>query len=171
MLTSAIRAAARPAFKAATRTASRSTVTSIRAISTTQTRLSDAHGHEHGHIANGDSNLFGPGAPAGQVPTEVEQATGLDRLELLAEMQGQKLFDEEPLPAEFTGTKENPVLVYSLDTERLIGCTGSPADSHDLHWFMLKEEKNRRCPECGSVYKLDFHGNRKYLEEQAHAHH
>lgn len=110
MLHSAIRSAARPAFRAV----SRSAATSIRAISTTQTRLSADHGHEHKEIVSGQSKLFGPGAPAGQVPTEAEQSTGLDRLELLAEMQGEKLFDEEPLSAEFTGTKENPVLVYSL---------------------------------------------------------
>lgn len=109
MLHSAIRSAARPALRAV----SRSATTSIRTISTTQIRLSD-HGHEHKEIVPGHAKLFGPGAPAGQVPTEAEQATGLDRLELLAEMQGEKLFDEEPLPAEFTGTKENPVLVYSL---------------------------------------------------------
>lgn len=121
MFSSAIRSAARPALKAATRSAARSTFTSIRLISTTQTRLSADHGHEHKEIVSGDQNLFGPGAPAGQVPTEVEQATGLDRLELLAEMQGQKLFDEEPLPAEFTGTKEKPVLVYSLVRQFYIG--------------------------------------------------
>jgi hypothetical protein len=36
------------------------------------------------------------------------------------------------------------------DTERIIGCSGSPADSHDVIWFNLTEERQRRCPECGS---------------------
>jgi cytochrome c oxidase subunit 5b len=42
------------------------------------------------------------------------QATGLARLELLAEMQGVSLFDEEPLDASRLGTLDDPVKVYSL---------------------------------------------------------
>lgn len=110
MFQAAVRSAVRPAVKAATRSASRSSFASIRTISTTPSRFSDSHGH----IKSGDQDLFGPGAKVGEVPSEVDQATGLERLELLAEMQGQKLFDEEPLPAEFIGTNEKPVMVYSL---------------------------------------------------------
>jgi hypothetical protein len=36
------------------------------------------------------------------------------------------------------------------DTERIVGCTGSPADSHDILWFRVTTEKTSRCPECGS---------------------
>lgn len=68
------------------------------------------------------------------------------------------------------------------ELERTIGCTGSPADSHELHWINLNTERTRRCPECGSgklrpdipamkpeqissvVYTLDYHG------DGAHAH-
>lgn len=40
------------------------------------------------------------------------------------------------------------------DTERIVGCTGSPADSHDLLWFNLKKDKLGRCTECGSGNSL-----------------
>jgi hypothetical protein len=33
---------------------------------------------------------------------------------------------------------------------RIVGCTGVPADSHDVIWFQVNKEKQRRCPECGS---------------------
>ena len=59
-----------------------------------------------------------------------------------------------------------------------MGCTGSPADSHDIRWYTIHKDKLLRCGECGSgespksvtansfsapsffllVYKLDYHG-------------
>jgi cytochrome c oxidase subunit 5b len=39
---------------------------------------------------------------------------------------------------------------FMQDTERVVGCTGSPADSHDVLWFNVTTEKTTRCPECGS---------------------
>ena len=36
------------------------------------------------------------------------------------------------------------------EPERIIGCTGSPAESHELHWMTLKLDNTPRCPECGS---------------------
>lgn len=45
------------------------------------------------------------------------------------------------MPIEFCHTK---------DVERIIGCTGVPADSHDVIWFNLHKDKQGRCKECGS---------------------
>src|SRR6266404_6583121 len=45
---------------------------------------------------------------------------------------------------------------FLQDTERIVGCTGSPADSHDLLWFNVTTEKPSRCPECGSGTSFDF---------------
>ncbi|KAG5643015.1 hypothetical protein DXG03_001753 [Asterophora parasitica] len=94
--------------------------------------------------------LYGEGGKPGQVPSDVEQATGLERLQLLGELEGLNVFDDGPLDSSRIGTKANPVLVPSYDTERIIGCTGSPADSHDLLWFNLKKGRQSRCTECGS---------------------
>lgn len=139
--------------------------------------------------------LYGEGAKPGTVPTDVEQATGLERLQLLGEIEGIKVFDDSPLDSSRLGTKANPILVPSYvclglsdcqfhslsfvfwqDVERIIGCSGFPAESHDVLWFPVKKDKQARCTECGSgmchsfyltmifntslhtVYALDFQG-------------
>ncbi|PPQ64606.1 hypothetical protein CVT26_002004 [Gymnopilus dilepis] len=111
--------------------------------------------------------LVGPGAKPGTVPTDLEQATGLERLQLLGELENIPVFDDSPLDADRLGTKADPVLVPSLDVERIIGCTGVPADSHDVHWYTLKKDKQTRCVECGSVYALDYQGE-EHPEEHHH---
>ncbi|EJF64527.1 cytochrome c oxidase polypeptide IV [Dichomitus squalens] len=139
------RAALRPARTAA-----------VRAISTTAARRSDAP----------TPQIFGEGAKPGEVPTDENQSTGLERLQILGAIEGVEVFDLKPLDSSRIGTLVDPIKVFSLEPERLVGCTGSPAESHELLWFNLTREKNRRCPECGSVYALDFQGS-----EHAHAHH
>jgi cytochrome c oxidase subunit 5b len=44
-----------------------------------------------------------PGAQPGTVPTDLEQATGLERLEILGKMQGIDVFDMRPLPSDRHG--------------------------------------------------------------------
>ena len=36
----------------------------------------------------------------------------------------------------------------------MVGCSGSPADSHDVLWFMVRKEKLARCTECGSGERI-----------------
>ena len=155
MLNTTLRAA-RPVVLRAARPAKS---TAFRALSTTATRRSGAP----------PPQLFGPGGKTGEIPTDEQQATGLERFQLLGEMEGYDAFDLQPLDSSRVGTLQDPIKVYSLvsstnfrcarallsdaffqDTERIVGCTGSPADSHELHWFTLRRDKNRRCPECGS---------------------
>lgn len=50
-----------------------------------------------------DKDLLPPGAEPGTVPTDLEQATGLERLEILGKMQGIDIFDMSPLPSDRTG--------------------------------------------------------------------
>ncbi len=57
--------------------------------------------------------LYGPGGKPGGVPTDLDQATGLERLQLLAEVDGFNVFDEGPLDSSRIGTKADPVLVPS----------------------------------------------------------
>ncbi|KAG8705351.1 Cytochrome c oxidase subunit 4 [Ceratobasidium sp. 423] len=112
-------------------------------------------------------SLLGEGAKAGQVPTDENQATGLERLELLGKMEGVDVFDMNPLEMTRMGTLQDPIKIYSLAPERHVGCTGYPADSHDTIWLTVTHsKKNHRCPECGNVYTLDFHG-----DAHAHEHH
>ena len=49
-------------------------------------------------------DLLPPGAKPGTVPTDLEQATGLERLELLGKMQGIDIFDMKPLDSSRKGT-------------------------------------------------------------------
>jgi cytochrome c oxidase subunit 5b len=50
-----------------------------------------------------EEDLIGPGAQPGTVPTDMEQATGLERLELLGKMEGVDIFDMRPLDASRKG--------------------------------------------------------------------
>ncbi|KAG4431424.1 Cytochrome c oxidase subunit 4 [Cadophora sp. M221] len=114
-----------------------------------------------------EADLIGPGAVPGTIPTDLEQATGLDRLEILGKMQGIDIFDMKPLDASRLGTLDNPIVVKSFGDEQYAGCTGFPADSHNVIWLtMSKERPIERCPECGNVLKMDYVGP----EEDPHAH-
>lgn len=52
-----------------------------------------------------EEDLIPPGAKPGTVPTDVEQATGLERLELIGKMQGIDIFDMRPLDASRKGMR------------------------------------------------------------------
>lgn len=49
-------------------------------------------------------DLIPEGAKPGTVPTDAEQSTGLERLEILGKMQGIDIFDMRPLDASRLGT-------------------------------------------------------------------
>jgi cytochrome c oxidase subunit 5b len=85
----------------------------------------------------GEDDLFGPGAEPGTVPTDLEQATGLERLEILGKMEGVDIFDMRPLDASRLGTMEDPITIRSAGDEQFAGCTGSPADSHTTTWLRV----------------------------------
>lgn len=48
-------------------------------------------------------DLIPPGAKPGTIPTDLDQATGLERLEILGKMQGIDIFDMRPLPSDRKG--------------------------------------------------------------------
>jgi len=103
--------------------------------------------------------LVGKGAPTGAVPSSIDQATGLERLQLVGEMEGTDVFDMEPLRLSRIGTMKDPIMVKSYGyPERIVGCTGYPVDSHDCQWLAChvdRSENKHRCWECGCVYSLD----------------
>jgi cytochrome c oxidase subunit 5b len=53
-----------------------------------------------------EADLLPPGAEPGTIPTDLEQATGLERLEILGKMQGIDIFDMTPLPSDRRGTRQ-----------------------------------------------------------------
>ena len=164
---------------------------SMRAFSASVRRMADDH--------HGPPIIQGEGSKSGEVPTNISQATGVERFELLGRMQGIDVWDMKvrtasssaytrracsprtfapPAPRRFpsryhqgphcrrlvvsaamrsVSSPLRPIKLTSLPPptnrypERVIGCTGSPADSHDTVWISLNTDlKHHRCPECGS---------------------
>jgi cytochrome c oxidase subunit 5b len=120
---------------------------------------------EHGQYAvtnlwdvTGPKSLLSPGGQEGAIATDLDQATGIERLELLGKLQGIDIYDKEPLDASRRGTMEDPIIVNSYDDFRYVGCTGSPAGSHEVMWLKPTVDQVGRCWECGSVYKLNYIG-------------
>ena len=97
-----LRAAFRPAAIAA-RSVRPSTSNVARALSTTAARRSGAPAPQ----------IFGDGAKPGEVPTDLNQSTGLERLQLLGEVEGVDVFDYKALDSSRIGTKADPVKVFS----------------------------------------------------------
>lgn len=167
-------------------------------------------GRDTRHEANGPQpteiktvdDLTGPGAPPGVVPTDAEQSTGLERLEILGKMEGVDIFDMRPLDASRLGRAPSTPIPRGQGTDkhrnhgeprygalgwrravrRLHRCPGrlaqrhlarcrSPVhDSFVVHADPLQMSKERpieRCPECGSVYKMEYVGP----ADDGHHHH
>ncbi|MCJ1343678.1 Cytochrome c oxidase subunit 4 [Peltigera leucophlebia] len=124
-------------------------------------------------------DLLPPGAEPGTVPTDLEQSTGLERLEILGKMQGVDIFDMSPLDSSRKGTLDNPIMVKSFGDEQYAGCTGYPVDSHVVIWLTMSRERPiGRCPECGNVLKMEYigppddphdDGHHKYVEPKTFA--
>jgi cytochrome c oxidase subunit 5b len=145
-----------------------------------------------------ERDLLPEGAQPGTVPTDNEQATGLERLEILGKMQGVDVFDMRPLdssrkgmcsiclqdilleppPIDFfffffnhykTGTLQDPIVVRSFGDEQYVGCTGCPADTHVVTWLTMSRDRPiERCPECGGVYKMEYVGPQESHDDHAH---
>ncbi|RLN30427.1 putative cytochrome c oxidase subunit 5b-like [Panicum miliaceum] len=96
-------------------------------------------------------------------PTKVEDvmpiATGLEREELEAELQGKKRFDMDPPVGPF-GTKEEPAVIESYYNKRIVGCPGGAGeDEHDVVWFWLEKDKPHDCPVCSQYFVLKVIGD------------
>uniref|UniRef100_G1PQ70 Cytochrome c oxidase subunit 5B, mitochondrial n=1 Tax=Myotis lucifugus TaxID=59463 RepID=G1PQ70_MYOLU len=97
-------------------------------------------------------------ASAGGVPTDDEQATGLEREVMLAARKGLDPYNMlAPKPA--SGTKEDPNLVPSITNKRIVGCICfiCEEDNSAVIWFWVHKGETQRCPSCGTHYKLVPH--------------
>jgi len=120
-----------------------------------------------------EADVFGPGAKPGTVPTDLEQATGIERLEILGKIEGVDVFDMKPLDASHLGTLQNPIIARSFGKEHYVGCTGFPADSHVTMWMTLSKDRPiERCPECGNVIKMEYVGpvDDPHAHDHGHGH-
>ncbi|XP_012875214.1 PREDICTED: cytochrome c oxidase subunit 5B, mitochondrial [Dipodomys ordii] len=94
-------------------------------------------------------------ASRGGVPTDEDQATGLEREIMMARQKGQDPYNILA-PKVAAGTKEDPNLVPSISNKRIVGCI-CEEDNCTVIWFWLHKGETQRCPGCGSHYKLVSH--------------
>ncbi|CAB1332571.1 unnamed protein product [Coregonus sp. 'balchen'] len=86
------------------------------------------------------------------IPTDEEQATGLEKIVMKAAQQGADPYSMLK-PKEYAGSKADPHLVPSITTKRIVGCV-CEEDNTAVVWFWLHQGEAQRCPSCGSHYKL-----------------
>ncbi|XP_047337438.1 putative cytochrome c oxidase subunit 5b-like [Impatiens glandulifera] len=85
-------------------------------------------------------------------------ATGHEREELEAELQGRKVLDIDHPDGPF-GTKEAPAIIKSYYDRRIVGCPGGEdEDEHDVVWFWLEKGKSHECPVCTQYFELEVVG-------------
>lgn len=116
-------------------------------------------------VTGPDSSLIGPGAQPGTIPTDMDQATGLERYEILGKREGIDVFDMEKPIKEGSGTLADPFLVPTYIGYRYVGCRGKGGEDHKAYWMKVEEGEPARCWHCGTVYAA------KYLGEPGHSHH
>jgi len=63
---------------------------------------------DNGAEITNEKDLLAPGGKEGTIPTDLEQSTGLERLEILGKMQGVDIFDMRPLDASRKGAYHFP---------------------------------------------------------------
>ncbi|KAG7498214.1 cytochrome c oxidase subunit 5B, mitochondrial-like [Solea senegalensis] len=92
------------------------------------------------------------GMAAGGMPTDEEQATGLERIIMDAMKEGKDPYNMMK-PKSYSGTKEDPNIVPSITNKRIVGCI-CEEDNTSVVWFWIHEGPAHRCPSCGSYYQL-----------------
>ncbi|XP_055518398.1 cytochrome c oxidase subunit 5B, mitochondrial-like [Leucoraja erinacea] len=95
------------------------------------------------------------GMASGGIPTDEEQATGLEKIIMEAMKAGKDPYNVLK-PKEYAGTKSDPHIVPSITTQRIVGCV-CEEDNTAVIWFWLHEGDAQRCPSCGAHYKLVPH--------------
>lgn len=89
--------------------------------------------------------------------------TGDQKQELL-ETPEEQAREDVFLKGEF-GTPDKPVIVPSYFKSRIVGCTGSPTEPHDILWHVVSEGKPLVCLECGQVFELRREEIPDYVDE------
>ncbi|GMJ14252.1 hypothetical protein like AT1G80230 [Hibiscus trionum] len=86
-------------------------------------------------------------------------ATGHEREELEAELQGKKILEDVNNSIGPFGTKEAPAVIKSYYDKRIVGCPGGEGeDEHDVVWFWLEKGKPHECPVCSQYFVLEVVG-------------
>ena len=86
-----------------------------------------------------EPQIFGTGGKDGEVPTDLDQATGIERFELLYKLKGEEAFSTQPLEVTKMGTLTAPIEVFSLvslppSLWRIGERVGAGQDRTELDW-------------------------------------
>ncbi|CAA2952878.1 cytochrome c oxidase subunit 5b-like [Olea europaea subsp. europaea] len=82
-------------------------------------------------------------------------ATGHEREELAAELEGKDLLEINH-PAGPFGSKQEPAVIKSYYDKRIVGCPGAEGeDEHDVVWFWLEKGKPHECPVCSQYFVVN----------------
>eukprot|EP00899_Mesostigma_viride_P007402 jgi/Mesvir1/16663/Mv12273-RA.1 len=93
-----------------------------------------------------------------QLIQDYGHVTGLEKEEIVAQMQGKQRFNMQPVSGPF-GTPESPAFIESSFDERIVGCTGGYGEEeHDIVWFRLHKDHDITCPICSQYFKLKVTG-------------
>ena len=114
-------------------------------------------------VTGPDGSLIGPGAKEGTIPTNMDQATGLERFEMLGKKEGVDVFNIDPV-LEGKGTMDDPYIVPTYVGYRYVACRGREDDLKP-YWMKVEVGRPARCWTSGCVYVA------KYVGEPGHSHH
>jgi cytochrome c oxidase subunit 5b len=67
-----------------------------------------------------NDDILPPGAPTGTIPTDLNQSTGLERLEILGKMEGIDIFDMRPMDASRKGLCLTAAALASFAIDRVV---------------------------------------------------
>jgi len=68
-----------------------------------------------------------------------------------------KGYHEENISLQPFGTMEKPVVINSVFSSRIIGCTGGVGhDEHELLWHVITEGKPTVCIQCGQFFQHTY---------------
>ncbi|KAI4329306.1 hypothetical protein L6164_021588 [Bauhinia variegata] len=104
------------------------------------------------------STESGDSALKKKVEDVIPIATGHEREEIEAELEGREILDIN-YPVGPFGTKEEPSVIKSYYDKRIVGCPGGEGeDEHDVVWFWLEKGKPHECPVCSQYFVLEVVG-------------
>uniref|UniRef100_A0A8C3TBW7 Cytochrome c oxidase subunit 5B, mitochondrial n=1 Tax=Chelydra serpentina TaxID=8475 RepID=A0A8C3TBW7_CHESE len=89
----------------------------------------------------------------GGIPSNEKQATGLERKVMQDMEKGQDPYNILQ-PKRYP--KEDPNLVPSISSKRIVGCI-CEEDNSCVIWFWLHKGEPQHCPSCGAHYKMVPH--------------
>lgn len=167
-----------------------SSFSNLKSFSSHAPAKKDTHGKDAAHGHGHDEKHVIPKPPAKQypndhlfkfeegdyVPPTETHAVGDEKDEI-----DYGPFEESGLKGPF-GTAEQPVEVFSRFGSRIVGCSGSADEEHELLWHNLKLGKDLICMDCGQFFRLktipgfehmahgDGHGHGHHEEHDFHGH-